>query len=277
MNKNFATLLAGFAGALVQTVSQAAPAPLPEGFGVVAHHATVPAVWSTTSGESPGTVDRPVIERTCATKRALGVTTRLPIFEAGSDRPNSVTIVQIVSPGAWASYETIRGNVCDPSSMDAAHDLCSCTFREMTSRFVHIRKDAGDATTVIDIDLNKASATQSQRKSMPLRKPGNLDASQFGPVVAHEVVAGMPCSVHRQDLGTGRTERCLADAVDSVPVELQLQELSKAMYLLQGTEAVRRDWRRTDRIDAAAEVDLGVFDVPAGIEVRNFGPGAARP
>lgn len=277
MKTTLASALAAVAVALAQAVAHAAPAALPEGFGAAPRHETTHAVWSTSSGESPGTLDRALVEHTCAMKRSIDATTHTPIFEAGTDRPNAVTIVQVTSPQAWASYETIRGAVCDPSTVDASHDLCSCTFREMTSRFIHIRKSGQGAYETIDVDLAKGTATRRLHTSAPARQMAPADAGVFGPVVGRDTVAGMPCSVHRQDLGTGRTERCLADAVESVPLKLQMQELSKTMYLLSGAGAERRDWRRTDRIDVDAEIDTGVFEVPAGIAVRTTGQSGSRP
>ncbi len=277
MKTSLAVALASIAGAFMQACAHAAPASLPEGFGAAPRHETTRAVWSTSSGESPTTLDRALVEKTCAMKRSIGATTRTPVFEAGSDRPNTVTIVHVTSPQAWASYETIRGSVCDPATMDATHDLCSCTFREMTSRYIHIHKTRDGAAESIDVDLAKGTATRNLRKAVPPHSMRPADAAVFGPVVGHDTIAGMPCSVHRQDLGTGRTERCLADAVDSVPVPLQMQELSKTMYLLGAEGAERRDWRRTERVDADAEIDTGVFEVPAGIAVRTIGLPGARP
>jgi hypothetical protein len=277
MKTLLAIALAGIAGVFAQASAQAAPASLPEGFGAAPRHETTRAVWSTSSGESPVTLDRALVEHTCAMKRSIGATTHTPLFEAGTDRPNTVTIVHVTSPQAWASYETIRGAVCDPSTTDATHDLCSCTFREMTSRFIHIHKSQDGMSETIDVDLAKGTATRRLHKAAPAHSMAPADAGVFGPVVGHDTIAGMPCSVHRQDLGTGRTERCLADAVDSVPAPLQMQELSKTMYLLGGEGAVRRDWRRTDRVDADAEIDTGVFEVPAGITLRTVGSPASRP
>lgn len=278
MKTTRATVVLAAAAALLQALAcAAATAPVPGGFGIVERKATTPATWSVMSGESPNVTERNVIERTCAMKRSIGATTSTPVFEAGTDRPDRVEITQITSAAGWASYETIHGTVCDPASMDASHDLCGCTFRDMTSRFVHIRKPVAGATEFIDVDLAKGTGTRRLHAPAPPAQHAAPDAGLFGPVVGHDVVAGVACSVHRQDLGTGRTERCLADPADGVPAPLHYQELAKTMYLLGPDGATRRDWRRTDRIDTEAEVDLGVFDAPTGVALRTIGPAPHKP
>ena len=267
------------AATLVPFIAAAEPAPLPDGFGIVPRHETVAAVWSTTAGESPSTWSRAALERTCAAKRTAGLTTRTPVFEADPDRPNAVRIVQVVAPQAWASYETVQGTMCDAATLRT--DLCACTFRTTTSRYVHLRRTRDGVTEVIDIDLAKGSATRRTRRAASAASsasaPAAADVGFFGAVVGHDTVAGMPCSLRRQELAAGHIDRCLADAAAQVPVALQGQELSMATFALQDGTAVRRDWRRTERVDAQADVDLGVFDVPAGVAVRDLGVVPAHP
>lgn len=253
---------------LAPAVAAAATAPLPDGFDVVPRHELVPAVWSTTSGESPNATNRASIEQICAMKRAIEPTTPTPVFEADMSRPDTVTIVHVTSPQGWASYETARGAVCDPASMGASRDVCGCTFRVMTTRWVHIRRTRDGVFETLDVEVNKGTATRRTRRAGPPdAAPSAPATAAFGTVVGHDEIAGMPCSVYRQDRATSRTERCLADRVDAVPAALQLQALSTTTFLIQDGTPVRRDWRRTDRIDADAQVDIGVFDVPAGIRV----------
>lgn len=272
-----ATAAVGVAAALAQTLAHAAPAPLPAGFDVAARHETTHAAWSVLSGESPNVLDRGLVERTCAMKRSIGATTSTPVFESGTDRPDAVQIVHIASTTATAGYETIRGTVCDPATLGATGDICGCTFRQMTSRYIHIRRTTGGETEVIDVDLTKGTGSRRTRRAAPGGAASAPDLAVLGPVVGHDVVAGVPCSVRRQDLGTGRTDRCLADAADNIPPTLRLQELARTMYLLGPGGPERRDWRRTDRLDADAEVDLGVFDPPAGIAWRTATQEARRP
>ncbi len=262
------------AAALSTALAGAAPAPLPDGFGVVARHETVPAVWSTTVGESPSAWSRATLERTCAAKRSMGATVHTPVFEADPDRPNAVRIVQVVAARDWASYETVQGAMCDAATLRT--DLCACTFRLATSRYVHLRRTRDGLVETIDIDLDKGSATRRTRRAATGAPPAAGPAF-FGPVVGHDTIAGMPCSLRRQELATGHIERCLADAAPPVPAALQGQELSSATTWLQDGVEVRRDWRRTERVDADADVDLGVFDVPAGVTVRDLGGPPARP
>jgi hypothetical protein len=271
-----ATVAAGLVAALVQTLACAAPASAPAGFEIAPRHATTRAAWSTLAGESPNALDRSLIERTCAMRRSIGATQSAPVFESGTDQPDVVQVTRIASATAIASYETVRGTACDPATMTASGDLCGCTFRRLTSRFVHIRRAIGEDTELIDVDLVKGTGTQRTR-SGPLRAGLDLpDPAAFGPVVGHDVVAGMPCALRRQELGSGRTERCLADAADGVPPALRLQELARTVYLLGPAGPSRRDWRRTERLDPEAEVDLGVFDPPAGIAWRTLDSLAAR-
>lgn len=264
------------ATALASAIASAAPAPLPDGFGVVPRHESVAAVWSTTAGESPGNWNRATITATCAAKRSMGATTHTPVFEADPDQPNTVRIVQVVAAQSWASYETVEGAMCDAATL--RDDLCACTFHRVTSRYVHLRNTHDGRTDVIDIDLAKASATRRTRRAAA--EPAGAPAaapSFFGPVVGHDTIAGMPCSLRRQAIGTGGIERCLADAVAQVPVALQGQELSKTTTWLQDGVAVRRDWRRTERVDTDADVDRGVFDVPAGVTLRDLEAAPAPP
>lgn len=264
---------------LAPLLAAAAPAPLPDGFGIVPRHETLAAVWSTTAGESPSTWSRAALERSCAAKRTAGLTTHTPVFEADPDRPNAVRIVQVVAPQAWASYETVQGTMCDAATLRT--DLCACTFRTTTSRYVHLRKTRDGVTEAIDIDLAKGSATRRTRRAASAAAtasaPAAGDLGFPGPVVGHDIIAGTPCSLRRQGLGTGHIDRCLADAVAQVPAALQGQELSMTTFALEDGTAVRRDWRRTERVDADADVDLGVFEVPAGIAVRDLGGVPARP
>ena len=264
------------AATLAPLLAAAAPAPLPDGFGIAPRHETMSAAWSTTSGESPGMWSRAVVERTCAAQRAAGLTTHAPVFEADPDRPNAVRIVQVVAPQAWASYETVQGAMCDAATLH--RDLCACTFRATTSRYLHLRKTRDGVTEVIDVDLAKGSATRrTHRATAGAGAPVAPDLGFFGAVVGHDTIAGMPCALRRQVLGTGHVDRCLADAVTPVPAALQGQELSMETFVNQDGAAVRRDWRRTERIDTEADVDRGVFDVPAGIAVRDLGGMPERP
>ncbi len=263
---------------LAPLLAIAGTAPLPDGFGLVPRHETARAVWSTMAGESPGAWNRTVIERTCAAKRSIGATTHTPVFEADPDRPNAVRIVQVVSAQSWASYETVQGAMCDASTL--RDDLCACTFRSTTSHYMHLRKTRDGVTEVIDVDFAKGSATRRTRRAgaaSAASAPSVPDLGFFGAVVGHDTIAGMPCSLHRQVLGSGHIDRCLADAVPQVPEALRLQELSTTTFLLEDGEAVRRDWRRTESIDANADVDLGVFDVPSALTVRDLGGVPARP
>jgi hypothetical protein len=258
-------------GTLMLGAARAQPLPVPPGFGVQARGQGTQVSYSELTGEGPNQANRSLVERTCAMKRQIDPSTPIPVFEAGFDRPNTRDIIQVVAPAAWASYETITGYVCDPATSNGADDVCSCTFREMTTRFVHIRKAAGAATEVIDIDLGKRTGTRRLRKSVYEPPVAPRDLSWFGPVVGHDVIAGFPCSIRRQDLGTGRTERCLADRVSSVPQALQDQQLSQTMYLMDQGAPIRRDWSRTQRIVPDADIDVGVFDALSGIALKTLG------
>jgi hypothetical protein len=255
---------------LVTVPAHADVAPLPPDFGIQARHETVHAIYSKSQGESPNMVDRRQIEANCAIRRQFGSTSLTPIFEAGFDRPNRTEWVRVVAPTAWANYETMQGYACDPASMGPKHDDCGCTYREMTSRFVHIRKSVDGVTDVIDAEVTRGTGTRrTRRETWPMPGTGP-DVAVFGPVVGHDVVAGMPCSIRRQDLGTGRTERCLADRVPSVPRQQQDQLLAQTMYHLDHGQPIKRDWWRTEVILPEADVDAGIFDAPRGIAFKNL-------
>ena len=259
-----ATMLATLACA-----ANAATMPVPPDFGVVERHATVTASWSLMRGESPSVIDRATIEQVCAAKRAVGATRSTPVFETHAGQLNTVEIIHVVGATAWASYETIRGTVCDPASMDATKDLCSCTFRSKTSRYVHIRKASGAGTDVIDARINDATATRRTSTGVFVHPPSAMaDPASFGPVVGHDVVVGRPCSIHRRDLATLRTELCLTDPTDDTPPALRYQELASTSFRLEAGVPSRRDWRRVERIEPDAEIDAGVFDLPAGVVVK---------
>ena len=269
------------AATLAPLLAVAETAPLPDGFGLAPRHETTTAVWSTMAGESPGMWNRAVIERTCAARRSMGATMHTPVFEADPDRPNGVRIVQVVAAGAWASYETVQGAMCDAVTLH--EDLCACTFRSTTSRYMHLRKTRDGVTEVIDVDFAKGSATRRTRRASAADSaaaasaPAAVDLGFFGPVVGRDVIAGMPCSLRHQVLGSGAIDRCLADAAPKVPAALRGQELSSTTTVMADGVAVRRDWRRVEAVDANADVDLGVFDVPAGFAVRDLGGAPARP
>ena len=254
---------------LLATAAGAATLPVPPDFGIVERHEAVTASWSLMRGESPSVVDRDAIEQLCAAKRSIGATGSTPVFEAGTGQPNTVEIIHIVAASAWASYETLSGTVCDPASMDAAKDLCSCTFRSKTSRFMHIRKASGAGTDVIDARITDATATRRLSRGTFFHPPSAMaDPASFGPVVGHDVVAGRPCSIHRRDLATLRTELCLSDPTDDTPLGLRYQELASTTFRLEPAGPSRRDWRRAERIEPEGEIDAGVFDLPAGVAVR---------
>ncbi len=264
------------AATLAPLLAIAGTAPLPDGFGLAPRHETTRAVWSTMAGESPGMWNRAVIEHTCAARRSMGATTHTPVFEADPDRPNAVRIVQVVSAQSWASFETVQGAMCDASTL--RDDLCACTFRSTTSHYMHLRRTHDGVTEVIDVDFAKGSATRRTRRAASAASaPSAPDLGFFGAVVGHDTIAGMPCSLRHQVLGSGSIDRCLADAVTQVPAALQGQELSSTTTVMEDGVAVRHDWRRTERIDVEADVDLGMFDVPAGISVRDLGGVPARP
>jgi hypothetical protein len=246
-------------------------APVPPGFGVQERHVEMHVVYSRSQGESPNAVDRASIEKSCAVQRQLGATATTPTFEAGFDRPNRVELIQIVAPDAWASYETIHGYACDPASMGSARDACACTYRELTSRFVHIRKAAGASTEVIDAEPTRGTGTRRTRAGAYRAPEGRPDAAAFGPVVGHDVVAGMPCTIRRVDLGSGRLERCLADRVPAVPEALRDQELAQTRSLLVNGAATARDWRRTQLVQPDADIDAGVFDAPRDVAFKTVG------
>lgn len=249
--------------ALPATATLAATMPVPPDFGVVERHELIQAHWSLMRGESPSAVDRATIEKVCK----LGERS-MPIFEDDPGRPDTVEIVHIVAPTAWAGYETMSGVVCDPASMDASKDICGCTFRRMTSRFVHIRKASGAGTEVIDVQLAKASARRSVRKAA-LRAPDDPPtAASLGAAVGHDIVAGTPCTLYRRDIGISRTELCLSDPTDDTPPALRLQELARTTFLIEDGIPVRREWRRVERIEPNAQIDAGVFDLPAGVTIK---------
>ena len=152
--------------------------------------------------------------------------------------------------------------------MDAAKDLCSCTFRSKTSRFVHIRKASGAGTDVIDARITDATATRRLSRGTFHPPSAMADTGILGPVVGHDVVAGRPCSIHRRDLATLRTGLCLSDPTDDTPLGLRYQELASTTFSSSPPGRRAATGAAPDGHRARGQIDAGVFDLPAGVAVR---------
>ena len=90
-------------------------------------------------------------------------------------------------------------------------------------------------------------------------------------VVGREVIAGIPCVVRRQALGAaGHIDRCIAEDPDHhLPDWLRYQALSETVPSQDGKSTFR--WTRTDDVVMNATVDAGVFKLPRGITLKDFG------
>lgn len=256
------------AGAALSGEPAALAVQPPAGFGVQPRGSLEPAVYSEASGESLNTVHREQLERLCQSKKALGATTRQPLFEAGFDRPNRSERVQFATASRSVAFVTRQVYACDP--MPADRDVCGCTYRVHTYRSVYLDTQAGGKRLVLSADLSRGTGTRyAGTGGAPARAPQQVAAAVdtlLPEVVGQAEIAGIPCVLRRRSFGAARIERCIVeDPERKLAPPLRNQALS---YAESDGRGRRSYWSQTTRVVPNAQVDAGVFDAPAGVTYK---------
>lgn len=256
-------------------VAADAPVPVsaPPEFRTLSTRASVPVVFSQSSGEAFNPVDKGAIEAQCEIARKAGLTDKHPVFEAGHGKPVKTGSLRFSNATQWALLTTLHAYECvrpegRPSGADG---VCDCTYRVRPHYRAEIRNTLATRVETLTIDLTKGTA---QRRVVAVRSAADAqrDAERviaLAPeVVGRDVVAGIPCVVRRQPLGAqGHIDRCVAeDPERHLPPELRYQAMSESIPSQDGKSTYR--WSRADKVVLNATVDAGVFKLPEGIAVK---------
>jgi hypothetical protein len=217
----------------------------PSGFGVRSTGTIEAVVHAEVVAHTPGPVDRASIEAQCESARAVGLTTRHPVFEPGHDALTRTETLRYGTPRHQADFVTRHIYECaaPPAASTSADTLCGCTYRMHTRRSVHIeRRDLSTADPALEL--------ARVRRLMP-------EAMQ------PDTIAGIPCLWRRTRLPDDvRLERCVVeDPAGRFPAFLRGRALAETL-LRHGSEVVHSS--RTTRLILHATVDAGVFDAPLG-------------
>ena len=251
------------------------PVALPADFGVHAIGSVEPVVYTELSGELRNPVDRKVIEAQCEVARKQGRTDKTPLFEAGDDKPYKTESKRFTNAKHWANYTVDHVYTCDradgkPSGADG---LCGCTYRVVPKYRAQIKNKTSAGLEVIDIDGNKRTA---QRRLVPGHaavglERGEADVAGLAPaIVGKDVVAGIPCVMHRRSMGgKNHMDICITDDPEKrLPPEMRFRALSEYMPNPDGKGAHR--WSKADKVVLNGAVDAAVFSIPEGFTVKEF-------
>jgi hypothetical protein len=227
------------------SVAAAAPSDVmdpPAGFGVRLTGTLEPVVVAEAVAHSPGSVDRSSIEAQCDSARAVGLTTRHPVFEAGDDQPTRTQTLRFGNERHRADFVTRHIYECaaPPRTTSSADFLCGCTYRVQVRRSVRVGNgDARPADAERDPDR--------VRRLMP-------------ETLGADTVAGIACVWRRLRLPGGvRIERCIADD-DAGPLPSFLHGRALAEITARAADPPLQSSRVT-RVVLHARVDAGVFAV----------------
>ena len=251
------------------------PVAYPSEFDIHSSGTVEPVVYAEASGEFTNPTDRKGIEAICENSRRMGLATRMPVFEAGDDKPIATRTWDFANERHSAHYTVRHDYVCDRAGPPATSGdaLCDCTYRVKPKYSAHIRNQIDGNVEVIDIDMSRRSA---RRRLAPGKLSLELDRGEalvkrLAPeVVGRDLVAGIPCVVRRQSLGgANHLDLCVSEDPDRLlPPALRFRTLSEVQPSPSGTGAYR--WMKTEKVVIHALADSAVFAIPSGLDVKDM-------
>ncbi len=250
------------------------PVAYPSEFDIHSSGTVEPVVYAEASGEFTNPTDRKGIEAICENSRRMGLATRMPVFEAGDDKPIATRTWDFANERHSAHYTVRHDYVCDRAGPPATSGdaLCDCTYRVKPKYSAHIRNQVDGNVEVIDIDMSRRTA---RRRVMPGRLSLDLDRGEalvkrLAPeIVGRDVVAGIPCVVRRQGLGGANfMDLCVSEDPDRLlPAALRFRTLSEYQPSPSGKGAYRRS--KTEKVVINAVADSAVFAIPSGLDIKD--------
>jgi hypothetical protein len=256
-------------GSLACDFAAAEPAPMPAGFSVTPRGASVRGLYMrAVTHQGPLTI-RADTEAVCEGARMTGLTTKHPRFEDGIDGPYRGETVSYFTDAVNATYTTQYVPACDGGSKLSAVFRCECLHKKKQLRFLTVHRHADGAHEFIHVSLHDGKGRRNVLKaSVPMTAYTDGSGKQFPTILGPGSVAGVPCVRRHKDLGDG--DYWLACVVEdrSFSRHLLFQRLSGSAHVqIKGVDTEMSRFEAED-LQADAEIDLGVFDVPPGIAMR---------
>lgn len=246
---------------------------IPHGFALRTTGNRDTVVYAASVGERVNPFDRSTIESQCEIARALGQTRLHPLFEAGYDQPLKTENWRFSTSRRSVELSVLHAYGCDqppPRTPDSANYACGCTYRVHLQRDMHIRKQEDGRVETITIDVSRGTGRRYVAADHSVPEPNRAERLVTGlapEVVGHDTVAGIPCVIRRQHIGSAWTDRCIAeDPEQHLAPFLRFSALSETTTQLNGQGVY--SWVKTVRVVPEASVDNGVFEVPEGITLQ---------
>jgi hypothetical protein len=137
---------------------------------------------------------------------------------------------------------------------------------------VQIKKWESGRYEFVTVDLFAKTAVRITGTDHSIQTPERDAANVLAlapEALGHDVVAGLPCTVRRQRLGTeGWIDRCLTGNDPALPPQLRFQTLREITPYRNGHRVHSQD--RVIRVEKQASVDAAVFEVPQGVHVKDL-------
>jgi hypothetical protein len=278
--RGYFILLLVLSGAMAPRITASATfeIPLPSEFRIKASGRTEEMVFIQSIGEFWNPANRSITEAQCEAARKVGLTTRHPVFEEGHDKPTKTENQSFIRGRNEASFSTRYPYLCDrlPAPSETSADyLCGCTYRVQVQRNAYIKRFEGGRFEFISIDITKGTARRQTGvdRSLPFDPQANgAKVKGLAPeVVGQDVVAGIPCVIRRQRLGSdGWTDRCIIeDEPQKLPPHVRFRALADTTPGVDGKGTY--SWMKAVKVITDASVDTGVFEMPQGVVVKEIG------
>ena len=207
---------------------------------------------------------------TCKSLCPSPVNSKTCRVEGNPDRDGEFTARSWRVPNAVTRYSEIWGLAQDDGDI--------CTLRLKALRILRITTFDGNASTIININLDRGEGT---RRVIP-GKPGAVAIDPAKGVAALRATgyvdagagryAGYSCRLLRKTAGELVQEACLLDDKNAPPMVLGLPThmMPLADSMMNSTLPDRRSYTETHRIDFDATAPASVFTPPANIKWKNL-------
>lgn len=218
------------------------------------------------------------VEAQCETLRRLGGTSSTPQFEAGWDARLKTRNVIVLAK--HMKYEMFEKHSYDnlPDDANGKTEACAGTYRVRLHRSVVIRKFLSDRVVDIEFNLQRKKGTRFEGRLgtvYDFRAAYGLAANRFvskaGEITGVDEVLGFPCAlIKRQFEEDNRvTEICVAIHDDERVNRLVQGRVLKhsSTWTPRGSHTLNA-WGMATEIVPNGLVDTGVFEVPAGIDIK---------
>ncbi len=264
-------LFLGFSASANAADEAMVPVSIPSEFQTVLTRTAVPVVYSETTGVQVHGVVKDIIAPACQTLKDLGINHLTPVFEPGDEVSDKVEGFNFMQPNRHASLSVVHRYQCvrENKPLKPVTSNCDCTYKRVPQYSLQIWTRRPGFTEHIKADLNRRTAIRRRSSGDSVLDPEKLGQfiKMMAPkVVGHEVLAGIPCTVHRQQFGDeGYIDRCVTEDLDKhLPPYLRFRALSEMHIKADGSIFFGRS---TKKVVMNATVDSGIFNLPPGFQV----------